>query len=278
MIGFVYYYVQSFGQVMMDFPNVKLILGPPRSGTSLLQRVICETPSVYGLYEPLRQELKTFGKLKYKPYEPFGSATLHDDMKRLPTKTFIVKEALGGKLPIRLENVLPDPDKTVPRLKPVFIFRHPLKTWQSIKARKWMSISSFIRLYTKNYQLFRRLQSAYPTHVFLVLHDHFVSNSATVLHALSQFWQVALNPVSTFKASYYEKVFYSKNQIKEAAEKPVHQTLFSHNSIKVLQNTHQDTSITDDEAKRINTELMPLWHRLLAMHPKPVGNHVAGTL
>ncbi len=121
---------------------VRAIVSPCRSASTALLQLLAQHPEVHCVYQPVKTGLRRAGRPDYGIYHG-----LHPVFGQRPA--FVVaKETLGHST---LAECTLDPfgnDDVMARVRPLFVFRHPVETWSSWKRLGWGSLELFLQAYS----------------------------------------------------------------------------------------------------------------------------------
>ena len=135
---------------------IRMIVGPCRSGTTALLQAFAQHPDVHGVYQPIKTGLRLTGVPDYGIYH--GSHPVFADHP-----VFVVaKETLGHST---WDECLFDPlenEAVIRQVRPLFVFRHPVHTWNSWKRFGWGSLALFLTVYQYQYGLMSRARAITP--------------------------------------------------------------------------------------------------------------------
>ena len=177
------------------FPDIRIILGPPRSGTTALQNALCEAKNSLGLYEPIRAERLmdncTLATFKYRAFLDYDNPDLLDVMQRNKGKLFILKDGLGKTLSKWAKKIFLEHDDIVERGKPLFIFRNPVYTFNSFKKLNWhQTADDFVKENKMVIDVFNKLKDKHPDDVEVTTEEKLSSNPKKVLKNICNFWGI----------------------------------------------------------------------------------------
>ena len=135
---------------------MRVIVGACRSGTTALLQVFAQHPAVHCVYQPIKTGLRHTGVPDYGIYH--GSHPVFADHPAV----VVVKETLGHAT---WDECTFDPlenDAVIRQVRPLFLFRHPVQTWNAWKRLGWGSLALFIAVYQHQYGLMSRARAITP--------------------------------------------------------------------------------------------------------------------
>jgi|GEM_PF-5222399 len=263
-----------------NLPQIRMILGPPRSGTTVLQNALCEAENTQGIYEPIRVETfedkKPLQYLNFSVFKSLDDPECHPEIKKQPKKTFILKEAMGYFL-AKLGNRIIPSDKDVERAKPVFIFRDPYDTYNSIKKVGWYPINDFISIYKKCCNTCLELKKRFPDNITVVTYDQFMKNPGKILEKICKNWGLKFNDnLLNWKKSVFDKISFHPNQRERMLRDGIHNTLLNQTG-KLSDCKPKKLKLNFLERRKIRRELEPLYKQVSEIANKDFPDIYANT-
>lgn len=146
----------------MQDTQIRYIISAPRSMSSAFHIAVCQNPdgSTYGIFEPLRDEYKkNRGFFEYSVFKDVADPDCHPAIKENPEKTFIMKDVIGRTLLSKINGLFPT-IKDIQRSKPLFLFRHPISVYASIKKLGWYNVGQVAEMYRATFDLYHRFCSS----------------------------------------------------------------------------------------------------------------------
>lgn len=140
----------------MNSPEIRLFVGPCRSGTAAFLNSMTQAQEVFGLFQPIKQGLREQGSPNYSVYaEDQG---IHPTMLENPGKVCVIQETLGPDSSQEANLQVFPSRESIARSKPIFTLRSPFETWRSWK--KWWNFDKshlgvFEEAYTNVYRMFQ---------------------------------------------------------------------------------------------------------------------------
>jgi hypothetical protein len=260
-------------EISMDIePNkVRAIFGPPRSGTSFLQRMLCQNSNAFGIYEPARTQL-LYEKQSVPDYRPFfkslSESECHPALKNKPNKTIVLKEALGNALSsFEVDDFFPSID-SLKKSRPVFIFREPISTFESIKRKKWYDIDTFVGIYKKCYKSYLKVKSIHKKTICLT-YEELVKKPENTLEKICKDWGLkyedTMVPTNGWKTDYFKTIHYHHELQSDIETAGIHNSLLETEGISKDQNaSDQNASLLSlQEKSLLETELTPIYEDVL---------------
>jgi hypothetical protein len=239
--------------------DIRYVFGQPRSGTSAFQRALCQVSGLKGVYEPLRYELHWGDKrLKGKVFYSKDHKDCHPLLKKNPDETFILKDILGHFLLNKIDQVFTD--EIVKRSAPVFLFRDPIDATNSLKKVNWYPVPYFVESYERGYMLYDRLKKK-GLPVSTLTHDELTSDkSQDILNYIVSSWGFSpKNNTASWSDSYFNHVFYEKEQKQEITNSGSHGSLISSKGLSNNFNNKANLLLTKEEVALVERKLRPLY-------------------
>lgn len=248
-----------------------MVLGPPRSGTTFLQKKLCELSNGIGIYEPTGISAYQGVNVGINPYDSiFGCQ--HQHIRNNPGAPIVVKEVLDGVMISHLASQGHDLTSWIDfrRLRStriIWIFRHPIEVWRSIVAQGWdrtyHPIDTYISFYADAYACYQTMKALAPTQTTIISYERLIQ---ALNHNLKLIAQFAALPVaaawdqrSEDKTAYYRRVYYDASVKVLMEEQDAHASL--HNG---LVSGKAKPTLDDASRNRINARLLPLYEQILA--------------
>jgi hypothetical protein len=218
--------------MLTNLPQIRYILGPQRSGTSLLQRALSTSANHLGIFEPLRAEIAFDKKLTYSVFKQTTDPECHTLMKEFPDKIFILKDALGRTIRRELgDEIFPSPND-IKRSAPLFVFRNPLDTFRSVQRQGWYSHDAFISLQEQAFTTFNKLKELY-NNVSVITYEKLVSDPENYLRQICSKWNIKFeNTMIEWNKKYLDAVKYHPEGKKELLQTNFQSSLMTATSFK----------------------------------------------
>lgn len=244
------------------YNNLRYIFGPARSGTSHIQRSLCDSFDAIGVYEPLRYDMI------------WGHNSLDTESAAPPIKQeFLRRAARENRIVIAKDvlNIYLTDDCVVDLLmgsylghvNPVFVFRDPLKAGASIKARNWYPIKSYIENYQIAYRAYERLRDQGRS-VMAITHEQFMAHAKDITSKVADFWDVeVVSNGGHWTKSYYDTVHYEAEQKAEVTNSGSQEMILgSEGAPKISRHSPQDHILSAAEVAQLEETVVPLYKRV----------------
>lgn len=240
--------------------QLRVLVAVPGSGSTLLMRLFAQVAAC-GVTSRLVSQGNRDVKSPFKPdYSIFGNPHLNKVYKEALERnygTLITKEELGheewkGECDF---DVLP---RTAlhESTKPAFLFRDPLRVYDSWKALGWDHMSSFLTAYRELARMWS--ESPEPTSC---IYEDLVRNQELVLMHLCEYWNLAFTDKMLELNQPMENFLFSSEREKRiyTTHNPVgiFDTVKSHDTIVPEIKSHQ--LLTKSETEVIEGQLTPLY-------------------
>lgn len=205
-------------------PKIRFIVACPRSGSTLLMRIFAEAPTC-----AVTSRLVLMGKHDTsKTFEPdytimdnpwehgIVQATLASGKSFLINKEELGNDTRKGECDY---NIFPN-SSTYDLVKPVFLIRDPIRTFDSWKHVGWQDIKSLIDCYSN---LFRMLSISNPSQACCLLYERLVNSPYTEIERICSWWGVPYSDeMLHFKQQFGSFLFNSEHERKiYCEEKPL---------------------------------------------------------
>lgn len=265
--------------------NLRLFVAVPRSGSTLLMRVMAGHPDVASTSRHIlmgkmegRANYSQKGR-KFAPDYSIFEDPSHPiyDVARENNKSWVVsKEEFGNDRHTGTEGLNECNYKMFPgndailSTRPAFIFRRPDHTYDSWLVRGWNDLDSFILTYRNHIDTFEKALSLRPETVFFT-YEYMVRDrecQIKVFQAVCKDWGLEFNPhMLEFDKEFGSEFLYSKKSeqkiYKENNPKGIFTTIAKHSTIRADIKPHGILSEAD--AEKISTVLMPYYLRIHGM-------------
>jgi hypothetical protein len=144
--------------------NIRLLLCPCRSGSTMLLNALAQSDELYALYQPIKSDMRY--EPDVSPYRIFYGQ--HPALRRAGIRrkqAIVVKETIGHKTLAECRLPVFENGEPISTARPLFLFRPPAATWNSWRkyglgampdAQK--SFALFAAAYAHTYNLYARSQ------------------------------------------------------------------------------------------------------------------------
>lgn len=268
--------------------SINLLFGPPRSGTSFIQKVLSYRG--IGIYEPTGQNAFNEPKNNVSPYLSIFSATydirLHSHIKNNPNQPVFVKDIPDSHVLGFLKNHSQTlqswiGEKNIKNAKTLWIFRNPLKTWQSIKTQGWdktnYNLTQFIQFFKTCTKLYLEMKQENPSITTLIIYDLLMDDPQKHFKMLYDFFNIPFSreliTKSETKKEYYARVYHTPDVKGFIESNNIHSSLHSKSFIPKA-----GPVLSIREQAQINKELMPVFENLTKLNTCPSKNFSTQTL
>lgn len=218
-------------------PALTLLLGPPRSGTTFLQKMLCQYCQGIGIYEPTGVSAYQGIAAGINPYDAILTGR-HPHIQRNPGVPVIVKEVQDGVMGAYLARQGHDLSSWVDlrRLGPariLWIFRNPLDVWRSIVAQGWDQthhpLEVYLDFYADALACYEAMQCQAPEATAVLSYERLIGSLETSLHRIADFAGLAETEgwadAEEGKDLYYKRVHY------DPAVRALMESLNAHSSL-----------------------------------------------
>lgn len=245
---------------------LRYMFGPARNGTSHVQRSLCQSFGVRGIYEPMRYYMRWGGDKFAKDSNarpPVRQAFLHAARGR--RKIVIAKDVINIHLnDDRVMTLLNGSYMDQP--KPLFVFRDPLSAANSIKKRGWYPTEAFIRNYELAFNTYRRARDA-GMDVLAVTHEQFIDDHYNMVEKIGRFWGAAVvahDPV--WQDDYFATVHYEVEQQQEVTKSGAHEALMTLNDFEKQDMIDKRFVLDAREQDLLVKKIGPLYREIFLQH------------
>ena len=159
-------------------PNLRMLIAPARSGTTAFLHTIAQHQLVDTATGAMKTNLKSGGYLNYNIYDAISVYPFLFYKATLGTAT----TAECTYNPFRSK-------EDVNRVKPLFLIRDPLQTFNSWKKMNWGSIDLFILAYQNALTLYKYASNASP-YTRCVTYEHLANNPERIFKKLLWDWDI----------------------------------------------------------------------------------------
>lgn len=261
----------------LKYPNIRVFITPGRSGSTpllnaLTQPIGPDQPSnVRGINEPLSMEMRKVREghktgPTYDFFRAYEDPQLHPAIKAEPDKIFIIKTPTGSLFKNPEFQFFPTEDSVI-RSKPIFLFRNPIDTWRSFKARSKKDLTAFIESYQKTYDLYASLKNKFKD-VYCITYETLIQQPEITFQKICKKWSIPfhnemVNWIVPFNNNPY--IYFEKEQEKWVKRwSGWHQSLQSSSSLFNLTKAKKatDEQLPSEEKVTIQKTLMPLYKKI----------------
>ncbi len=252
--------------------NINLLFGPPRSGTSFVQKILSK--SGIGIYEPTGQNVFNDPNNKVSPYLSIfaeeNSTNLHSHIKSNPNKSVFVKDvpcSYVSEFLKKHETTFQSwvGEGNIKQSKTLWIFRNPIDTWKSIKAQGWDKTDFDLRKFEKFYKscatLYYEMKHKQPSSTGVVIYDSIMKDQNKAFEKLFGFFNKPFNKKfvegKESTEDYYSRVHYSPERRAYTEFNTAHQSLH-----KGVSGAKIKPELLQYEKTLINDLLMPVFKKI----------------
>lgn len=198
-------------------PQIRFLVACPRSGSTLLMRIFAESP-VCAVTSRLLLMGKAGSEEGFSPdysilENPFHHKTFMSALKS--GKQFLIcKEELGNdsRKGECLYNICPTPSAYA-MARPIFLFRDPVRVFDSWKNVGWTDAQSLIDCYTN---MFHMLSRAPPHAVSCLVYERLIQQPKTEIERICARWGIPFSEsMLKFDHPFGSAFFYSSDREKE---------------------------------------------------------------
>ena len=164
-------------------------------------------------------------------------------------------------------NVFPN-DEALKRAKPFFLFRDPVRTFDSWKEKGWTDIDSFIESYKSTFKEYKRAKELSPES-FCLTYELLTKDPETsrrVVKKICQHLGVEFHDDMMKLPKDLSESFIFMNEsergIYQQNAKGLFTTLIASKDKGIDHQVKPHGLVTDEEKKRINNELMPIYQEI----------------
>ena len=252
--------------------RVRLILGPPRSGTSMLQAALCQHPKVYGIYEPQRAIIwKEASDLAFQDvfqtpqrvFELFSQKKSTENLDS-PDTIFVSKEVLGKILIHEPEDLIPSGTQIAYIFKsPLSAFNSMLRNSQNLVFGMYSNIEFFIGRYKKHADFMRKLIKN-NFDIMAINFEDFVKQSESKLRELCKRWGISFSDKMLdwehTGEGLWDKIAMNPTQRQALRDSSFHNVLM--NNKRISPNISDKPLYTEEQSRLINQELGGIYNEL----------------
>jgi len=159
--------------------------------------------------------------------------------------------------------------KVIPLLRPLFLFREPVQTINSIILKEFMnsSVEDAIKAYKKGaYGSYVKAKKISPENIRCITYETLSSQPEKVLKKLLRFWEIPWNPaVVDWPDTFSEKTFSNditlhQEHIKKAIQENHHDTLVK--STKIIPTHNRNIILSKEDVDLIEKELRGIYNQI----------------
>lgn len=243
---------------MKKYPEIRYIIGPPRSGTSAFQRALCQISGQPGIYEPIRYEQLWGGGFKGRIFKTATNRTCHPLLAQAPHKPHILKDIMGYNF---LEEAASGfSNSIIKRSQPVFIFRDPMAATNSLKKAGWYSAAYFIESYERGYHFWKNMHDKGLPVSIITQEEATSAQGPQILQTICQSWGLGHNiDPAQWSDNYFDLVHYEPEQKAEISKSGSHGSLINSKGLSGEFNKKSGLILTKKEQKLVTDRLQPLY-------------------
>jgi len=248
--------------IPMDSPPpipLRVMVAPCRSSTTALLRLFSQHPDVHCVYQPVKTGLRASGTPDYGLYH--GRHPVYAEHPG-----FVVsKETVGHSSAAECTfDPLAD-DETIRRVRPLFVFRDPARTWSSWKRLRWGDIELFVAAYRHVHDLMTRAHAISP-HARALSAESLALHKPAALRGICANWGLRFDPA--LLGDFDVPLFESRRLHMDEAARRYSRSQGSHDDLGASRTFGMPTAHPDltapGERRRIEQELVPLYRSVLA--------------
>lgn len=171
--------------------EIRLLLAPCRSGTTILLRALCQHPMVAGFYQIIKESFRRNGVPDYSPFDRDSPLRRNANYR---DRLILLKETLGPNNQAESElAVFPD-KRSLVTARPVFVFRDPRAVYSSWKRNQIGDVDLFIKAYRRvhaDYLLV--LELAGPGACLPLVYEQLVASPRRGLETICALWGIEMS-------------------------------------------------------------------------------------
>lgn len=245
----------------MAKPELKFLLGVPRSGTTILQFLLCQHERNRGIYEPFTREVSENGHPVFSLFQPKDSPLCHPVLNEDSGKNIIVKDVMGKYFKehkASIFSVLEEHDIT-----PTFMFREPYDAFASATKDGWYDFDTYFDMYVQSHRVM--LDSIDKGEMpAVVTYESLSSQPMQVLSSISHHWKIPFVENSiALNRPYREAIFIKDEQYEGLLERNTHPRIIAENDpIFAPEKSPHALVLTAEQKERLDNEIMPLYEQV----------------
>ncbi|KAI9786028.1 MAG: hypothetical protein M1835_003197 [Candelina submexicana] len=196
---------------MVDL-QLRIVVAVPRSGSTLLMRIACEAPSCAVTSRLVAQGNYSSYKTFTPDYSIFSSPFSHTVFRQAMEKgcsTLISKEEFGhDPKKGECDYVIIPTEEAYQRTKPAFLFRDPIRVYDSWKKLGWTDIEGLVTAYTT-------LHLMHMTHpsTHAIIYEELIAKPEQTVRALCKHWDIGFcESMLSFEHSFSDFLYNSKRE------------------------------------------------------------------
>ncbi len=192
--------------------QLRIIVAVPRSGSTLLMRIACEAPSCAVTSRLVAQGNYSPGAQFIPDYSIFTTPSSHTIFRKAMEKgcsTVISKEEFGhDTMKGECNYVVIPTEEAYERSKPAFLFRDPIRIFDSWKYLGWTDIEGLVAAYTT----LHRMHLAHPsTHA--IIYEDLIAKPEQTVRELCNYWGIAFSEkMLSFEHSFSDFLYNSERE------------------------------------------------------------------
>lgn len=176
-------------------PTIAVVLGPPRTGTTFLQKKLCELSNGIGIYEPTGISAYQGVNVGINPYDSI-LAYQHQHIRANPGAPIVVKEVLDGVMISHMASQGHDLTSWIDfrrlgNTRIIWIVRSPIEVWRSIVAQGWdrtyHPINTFATFYAAAYACYQTMKDLAPSQTTIISHERLIQALNHNLELIARF-------------------------------------------------------------------------------------------
>jgi len=159
--------------------------------------------------------------------------------------------------------------EVIPLLKPLFLFRDPVQTINSIVLKEFMNsnVEDAIKAYKEGaYASYTKAKESSPENIRCLTYETLVAQPENAFKKLLNFWEIPWNPaVINWQENFSEKTFRNdielhQEHIKKAIQENHHDTLV--NSNKIVTKHTREVILSKHDVDLIERELRDIYNQI----------------
>ncbi|KAI9724086.1 MAG: hypothetical protein M1812_000805 [Candelaria pacifica] len=192
--------------------QLRIIVAVPRSGSTLLMRIACEAPSCAITSRLVAQGNYSTGTLFTPDYSVFTSPFSHTVFTQAMEKgcnTLISKEEFGHESQKgECDYVIIPTEEAYEKCKPAFLFRDPIRIYDSWKRVGWTDIEGLVTAYTS----LHHMHITHPeTHA--IIYEDLVVDPEKTIRELCDYWGIGFcQSMLSFEHSFNDFLYNSERE------------------------------------------------------------------